>query len=114
VLAVAYELERSVLYERINQRTLKMLKSGWIEEVEMLLESYAPDLKPLQAIGYREIVEHLQDELDWGALVKNIQQRTRQYAKRQMTWFRREAKIAWHQPDNEAAIFDKIKIYLEK
>ena len=91
-----------------------MLKSGWIEEVEMLLESYAPDLKPLQAIGYREIVEHLQDKLKWEALVKNIQQRTRQYAKRQMTWFRREAKIAWYQPDDEAAILDKIKIYLEK
>ena len=114
VLAVAYEWERSVLYERINQRTSKMLKSGWIEEVEMLLESYSPELKPLQAIGYREIVEHLQDRLKREPLVKEIQQRTRQYAKRQMTWFRREAKIEWHQPDDEAAILDKIKVYLEK
>ena len=114
VLAVAYEWERSVLYERINQRTHKMLKSGWIEEVEILLESYAPDLKPLQAIGYREIVEHLQDKLKWEALVKNIQKRTRQYAKRQMTWFRKEAKIAWYNPHDEIAILDKIKVYLEK
>lgn len=113
VLAIAYEWERSVLYERINQRTRKMLKSGWIEEVEMLLESYPPELKPLQAIGYREIVEHLQNKLKQEALVKKIQLRTRQYAKRQMTWFRREAKIAWHQPDDEAAILDKIKVYLE-
>ena len=114
VLAIAYEWERSLLYERINQRTRKMLKSGWIEEVEMLLESYPPELKPLQAIGYREIVEHLQNKLKQEALVKKIQLRTRQYAKRQMTWFRREAKIAWHQPDDEAAILDKIKVYLEK
>ena len=114
LLAVAYEWERSVLYEQINQRTCKMLKSGWVEEVEMLLESYAPDLRPLQAIGYREIVEHLQDKLNWEALVKNIQQRTRQYAKRQMTWFRREAKITWYQPDEETAILDKIKVYLER
>ena len=114
VLAIAYEWERSVLYERINQRTRKMLKSGWIEEVEMLLESYPPELKPLQAIGYREIVEHLQNKLKQEALVKKIQLRTRQYAKRQMTWFRREAKIAWHQPDDEAAILDKTKVYLEK
>ncbi|MDG2064004.1 MAG: tRNA (adenosine(37)-N6)-dimethylallyltransferase MiaA [SAR324 cluster bacterium] len=113
VLAIAYEWERSVLYERINQRTRKMLKSGWIEEVEMLLESYPPELKPLQAIGYREIVEHLQNKLKQEALVKKIQLRTRQYAKRQMTWFRREAKIAWQQPDDEAAILDKIKVYLE-
>lgn len=114
VLAIAYEWERSVLYERINQRTRKMLKSGWIEEVEMLLESYPPELKPLQAIGYREIVEHLQNKLKQEALVKKIQLRTRQYAKRQMTWFRRETKIAWYQPDDEAAILDKIKVYLEK
>ena len=80
----------------------------------MLLESYAPDLKPLQAIGYREIVEHLQDKQNWETLVKNIQQRTRQYAKRQMTWFRREAKITWYQSEDEAAILDKIKVYLEK
>ena len=113
VLAIAYEWERSVLYERINQRTRKMLKSGWIEEVKMLLESYPPELRPLQAIGYREIVEHLQNKLKQEALVKKIQLRTRQYAKRQMTWFRREAKIAWHQPDDEAAILDKIKVYLE-
>ena len=114
VLAIAYEWERSQLYERINQRTRKMLKSGWIEEVKMLLESYPPELKPLQAIGYREIVEHLQNKLKQEALVKKIQLRTRQYAKRQMTWFRREAKIAWQQPDDEAAILDKIKVYLEK
>ena len=114
VLAVAYEWERSALYERINQRTLKMLKSGWIEEVEMLLESYPPELKSLNAIGYREIVDHLQNKLKQKALVKKIQQRTRQYAKRQMTWFRRESKIAWHQPDDEDTIFHKIKVYLEK
>jgi tRNA dimethylallyltransferase len=114
VLAVAYEWERSVLYERINQRTRKMLKSGWIEEVEMLMKSYPAELKPLQAIGYREIVEHLQDKLKWEALVNKIQQRTRQYAKRQMTWFRREAKIAWHQPDDEAAILNKIKCFYSR
>ncbi len=113
-LAVAPEWERSVLYERINQRTIKMLESGWIAEVEMLLTRYSPELKPLQAIGYREIVQHLQEKLEWKQMVQKIQQRTRQYAKRQMTWFRKEAKIEWHQPDDEAAILAKIKVYLEK
>ncbi len=113
-LAVAYEWERSVLYERINQRTLKMLKSGWIEEVEMLLESYPPELKSLQSIGYREIVEHILNKLKWEQLVREIQRRTRQYAKRQITWFRREAKIQWHQSGDEDAILDKVKVYLEK
>ena len=83
-------------------------------EVKMLLTRYSPKLKPMQAIGYREIVLHLQGKLEWNLLVQEIQQRTRQYAKRQLTWFRREAKIEWHQPDDEAAILSKIKVYLEK
>ena len=113
-LAVALEWERQVLYERINQRTRKMLEFGWIAEVESLLSRYSPDLKPLQAIGYREIVQYLQNKLEWEPLLQEIQKRTRQYAKRQMTWFSREAEIEWYQPDNYAAILAKIKVYLEK
>jgi len=113
-LAVALEWERHVLYERINQRTLKMLEFGWIAEVESLLSRYSPDLKPLQAIGYREIVQYLQNKLEWEPLLQEIQKRTRQYAKRQMTWFSKEAEIEWYQPDNDAAILAKIKVYLEK
>ena len=113
-LAVALEWERHVLYERINQRTQKMLEFGWIAEVESLLSRYSPDLKPLQAIGYREIVQYLQNKLEWEPLLQEIQKRTRQYAKRQMTWFSREAEIEWYQPDNDAAILAKIKINLEK
>lgn len=113
-LAVALEWERHVLYERINQRTRKMLEFGWIAEVESLLSRYSPDLKPLQAIGYREIVQYLQNKLEWEPLLQEIQKRTRQYAKRQMTWFSREAEIKWYQPDDDAAILAKIKVYLEK
>ena len=113
-LAVALAWERSLLYERINQRTRKMLETGWTEEVEMLLKSYSPDLKPFQSIGYREIVMHLQGKLEWEPLVQKIQQRTRQYAKRQLTWFRRESNIEWHQPNDEDTILAKIKVYLEK
>jgi len=113
-LAVALEWERHLLYERINQRTLKMLEFGWIAEVESLLSRYSPDLKPLQAIGYREIVQYLQNKLEWEPLLQEIQKRTRQYAKRQMTWFSRESKIEWYQHDNVAAIMAKIKVYLER
>ena len=113
-LAVALKWKRQVLYERINQRTRKMLEFGWIAEVESLLSRYSPDLKPLQAIGYREIVQYLKKKLEWEPLLQEIQKRTRQYAKRQMTWFCRETKIEWFQPDNDAAILAKIKVYLEK
>ena len=70
-----------------------MLGSGWLAEVEMLLNSYSPELKPMQSIGYREVVQYLQNKLKWDAMVEEIQKRTRQFAKRQLTWFRREQRL---------------------
>jgi len=113
-LAVGLDWERNTLYERINQRTLNMLKLGWIAEVETLLKSYSRDLKPLQSIGYREIIEHLSNRLDLEKMIQKIQQRTRQYAKRQITWFQKESKFEWFKPDNEDKVFSKIKVFLEK
>ena len=82
--------------------------------MEQLLTRYSPDLKPLQAIGYREVIQHLQNKLEWGAMVEEIQKRTRQYAKRQMTWFRKENNFGGHKPEDIDEILDKIKVYLEK
>ncbi|HHZ87208.1 MAG TPA: tRNA (adenosine(37)-N6)-dimethylallyltransferase MiaA, partial [Candidatus Lambdaproteobacteria bacterium] len=62
----------------------------------------------------REVIQHLQNKLEWGAMVEEIQKRTRQYAKRQMTWFRKENNIGWHKPDDIDEILDNIKVYLEK
>ena len=111
--AVALNWGRNDLYQRINKRTLSMLGSGWLAEVEMLLNSYSPELKPMQSIGYREVVQYLQNKLKWGAMVEEIQKRTRQFAKRQLTWFRREAKIEWYQPVEQDRILTDIKVYLE-
>ena len=90
-----------------------MLGSGWLTEVEMLLNRYSPELKPMQSIGYREVVQYLQNNQKWGAMVEEIQKRTRQFAKRQLTWFRGEAKIKWYQPANQGRILTDIKVYLE-
>ena len=90
-----------------------MLGSGWLAEVEILLNSYAPELKPMQSIGYREVVQYLQNKLKWSAMVEEIQKRTRQFAKRQLTWFRREAKIEWYKPVEQDRILADIKVYLE-
>ena len=90
-----------------------MLGSGWLAEVEMLLNTYSPELKPMQSIGYREVVQYLQNKLKWGAMVEEIQKRTRQFAKRQLTWFSREANIKWHKPIEQDRILDDIKVYLE-
>ena len=111
--AVALNWDRNDLYQRINKRTLRMLGSRWIAEVEMLLGSYSPELKPMQSIGYREVVKYLQNKLKWDEMVEEIQKRTRQLAKRQLTWFRKEAKIEWYQPVEQYRILDDIKVYLE-
>ena len=113
-IAVAFEWERYLLYERINQRTQNMLMAGWIEEVEKLLKYYPKDSKPFKSIGYREIIQHLSGELEFNQMVQIIQQRTRRYAKRQMTWFKKESKIKWFSPSKVSEVLASIKVFLEK
>ncbi len=80
---------REELYERINNRTRQMLDSGWVEEVEALLDSGIPRSAPgMEAIGYREICDFLEGKIEKANLSEIIARKTRNYAKRQMTWFR--------------------------
>ena len=87
---------RDALVQRIHNRTDTMLQAGWLEEVSRLIESDLPnDAKPFQFIGYRELRSHLRGELALAAARSAIQQGTRQYSKRQQTWFRREQHVHW-------------------
>jgi len=96
ILKIGLEPPREALYERIHQRTEAMLGAGWLEEVRQLGKSSMPEnAKPLDFIGYRELRAHLRGELDLHAARAAIQQGTRQYAKRQLTWFRREPNVYW-------------------
>lgn len=113
-IALALDWDRTSLYERINNRTLKMLKIGWIEEVEELIKNYSINLKPFQSIGYKEIVHHLNNHLKLENMIQEIQQRTRRYAKRQLTWFKKESKIEWLKPNDLTGVLNKIKLFLEK
>ncbi len=89
-LAVKLEVDRAQLHQRIAVRTQQMLANGLIEEVQGLLEGgVAPDCKVMQSIGYREVVAMLQGKLPANELQEAITIATRQYAKRQETWFRR-------------------------
>ena len=98
-LQIGLQLPREMLYERIDRRVLEMFESGWIEEVESLLErGYDADLKPLQAIGYRDVVRLVRGELDREEAVQRIQRDTRRFAKRQLTWLRKEPSLVWHDP----------------
>ena len=87
---------RAALYERIGRRVQAMLERGWREEVAKLLERGVPrSAKPFEFIGYRELRAHLDggDSLD--TTVAAITQATRRYAKRQITWFRKEPEVCW-------------------
>jgi tRNA dimethylallyltransferase len=88
--------EREALYQRIHVRTEAMLAAGWMEEVRGLVASGLPaDAKPFDFIGYRELSAVLNCEMKFEEAKAAIQQATRRYAKRQLTWFRRDTKIHW-------------------
>lgn len=88
--------EREALYARVHARTDAMLANGWMEEVKGLLASGLPmDAKPFDFIGYRELQKVLEKQISLQEARVTIQQATRRYAKRQMTWFRKEEGVQW-------------------
>lgn len=96
VIKIGLEPEREALYERIHARTEAMLARGWQEEVRGLVESGLPeDAKPFDFIGYRELRAVLRGEMKLDEARTPIEQATRRYAKRQLTWFRREQDVQW-------------------
>ena len=87
---------RDELYARINQRVLQMMEDGWVEEVRSILASgIPPSTKPFTFIGYSQLLEHIRGERKLDEAVEKIQILTRNYAKRQITWFRRESGVRW-------------------
>ncbi|MCG8604428.1 tRNA (adenosine(37)-N6)-dimethylallyltransferase MiaA [bacterium] len=90
------DLDRDKLYERINARVDAMLDQGFLDEVRALQErGYGPELNALQSVGYKEAFLFLKDELSHEAMVNLMKQKSRNYAKRQLTWFRRDRRIQW-------------------
>jgi len=105
-IQVAIEWERKALYERIDRRVDRMIEEGWGEEVQALLdEGYGPHLERLKALGYREIAAFLRGEQTLDAAIAAAKQHHRRYAKRQLTWFRADARVQWipATPDTSAA-----------
>ena len=87
---------REKLVERIHSRTDAMLDGGWLQEVKSLLASgTSEEAKPFDFIGYRELREVLKKKISLAEAREAIQQATRRYAKRQLTWFRREQGVRW-------------------
>jgi len=96
VLKIGLAPEREALYARIQARTDAMLANAWLEEVRALLHAGLPEnAKPFDFIGYRELREVLRGRIGMDQASVAIQQSTRRYAKRQITWFRREPAVHW-------------------
>lgn len=91
----ALDMERSILYDRINRRVEKMLEEGLIQEVQALMENYTEFPTAMQGLGYKEVVEYLQGKITKQEMKETIQQESRRYAKRQLTWFRKNKQTIW-------------------
>jgi tRNA dimethylallyltransferase len=92
---IGIELPREQLYDRINQRVMQMVELGLEEEVSALRPQF--HLNALQTVGYQEWLPYFEGHQTKEAVIQAIQQNTRHYAKRQMTWFKKDAEISWNQ-----------------
>ena len=104
----AINIDREKLYERINKRVDIMIESGLVEEVESLLKKYNEFPTAMQGLGYKEVVEYLQGKLSKEEMIEKIKRETRRYAKRQLTWFRKNKQTIWIQPHDLQKILNEI------
>lgn len=91
----AITMDREKLYERINKRVDIMIENGLIEEVKELLKKYKEFPTAMQALGYKEVKEYLDGKLTKQEMIDKIKQESRRYAKRQLTWFRKNKQTIW-------------------
>jgi tRNA dimethylallyltransferase len=97
VTLIGLDVEREKLYERINQRVDLMMEEGLLEEVKSLQEHQ--HLNALKTVGYTELFKYLNNECSLPEAVEKIKQNTRNFAKRQLTWFRKNEELIWFEPD---------------
>ena len=110
----AINMEREKLYERINKRVDLMLQQGLIEEVEKITDKYKEFPTAMQGLGYKEVVEYLENKTTKEEMIEKIKMETRRYAKRQITWFKKNKQTIWldglkSREENVQIILDKTK-----
>jgi tRNA dimethylallyltransferase len=104
IIKIGLNMERPLLYERINHRVDVMLEEGLLEEVKSL-KDYR-ELNALKTVGYAELFDYLDGTITYEVAVEKIKQNTRRFAKRQLTWFRRDTQIHWFSPDQPADVIN--------
>ena len=108
IIKIGLNRDRAELYDRINQRVDIMMEEGQIEEAKSLFEFC--DLNSMNTVGYKELFEHFKGHISLDKAIELVKRNSRHYAKRQLSWFRRDEKIKWFHPDRE----DEIIAYLDE
>jgi tRNA dimethylallyltransferase len=104
IVKIGLELDRKLLNERIHLRTDEMMERGWINEAESVHPN--KHLNALNTVGYKELFAYFEGELSLEEAVTKIKTNTRRFAKRQMTWFKKDPEIKWFDPENKEQIFN--------
>lgn len=108
IVKIGLELDRKTLYERINNRVDVMMKDGLLDEVKGLLQYRA--LNALQTVGYSELFDYFDEKISLNEAVEKIKQHTRNYAKRQITWFKKDEGINWLNASDENLLEDILSL----
>jgi tRNA dimethylallyltransferase len=108
-LKVGLGTDREKLYRRIDERVDRMLEKGFLQEVGGLIAmGYGRELKPMQSLGYKQMVQFLSKEMEWEEAVRQMKRDTRRYAKRQLVWFKADPEVQWWDE-----LTDRKKLFLE-
>lgn len=107
MIKIGLEMDREMLYDRINRRVDQMLAAGLVEEVKSLYEKRY--FNALQTVGYKEFFDFLEGKHDFEEAVRLVKRNTRRYAKRQMTWFKKDSGFHWFRPDQFEAVVEFLK-----
>lgn len=102
IIKIGLNTSREILYDRINRRVDEMMQQGLLEEVKKLMPK--KHLNALQTVGYNELFDFLENKTDLNTAIDSIKQNTRKFAKRQLTWFRRDEEIKWFEPNDFAEL----------
>lgn len=99
--------QREVLYQNIDKRVDKMIKNGLVNEVKSILKKgYSKNINALNTVGYKEIISYIENEITLERAIELIKRNTRRFAKRQLTWFRKDERIKWIAIENEEEIIN--------
>jgi tRNA dimethylallyltransferase len=112
---IGLKRERDFLYERIDRRVETMMTEGLVDEVKKLIRmGYGESLKPMQSMCYRHIVDYIKGRCDKDEAIRLVKRDTRHYARRQITWFKKDKDVIWFDPDNSSTVSKEVENFFEE